>query len=389
MANIRRCFMNGKTVDLPVWEGKNVFALYYNGYCIWKNGMDYNFITKWNLDSQPFIFPAIEEIGNKGFINWNDKNKDYEYDSSLTYSHNYENGEQIVSIQCDITNVKDKAFIDLVNDENISRLTYIEIPETIESIGESAFKGCSLLSQVYINGSNLTEIKNNSFYKCSSLFKIVIPETVNRIGSSSFCYCEKLRDVSSLPNVSYIGDSAFYRCSSLTGFTFSDKLTYIGSYAFAHCSKLLSIIKIPSGVKSILRNTFYFCKEITSVIFEDNGVETIEDEAFENCTQLVSVKFGNSLKVIGYSAFGFCSKLSNFVLPDTIESIGQLAFNACYNLSYVEIPSSIKNIDSTAFFNCTNIKTIRIHKPVDSIPNAPWGAGDYTSGSSDTVVIWD
>lgn len=389
MANIRRCFMNGKTVDLPVWEGKDVFALYYNGYCIWKNGMDYNFITKWNIDSQPFIFPAIEEIGNKGFINWNDKNKDYEYDSSLSYSHNYSIDEQTVSIQCDITNIKDKAFVDLVDNENISRLTYIEIPDTIESIGESAFKGCSLLSQVYINGSNLTEIKNNSFYKCSSLFKIVIPETVNKIGAWSFYYCKKLRDISLLPNVSYIGNCAFYECSSLAGFTFSDKLTYIGGYAFAYCSSLSTPIKIPKGVKNILECTFWCCEKIQSVIFEDDGVEIIEDEAFDNCLSLSYINFGSSLKSIGYNAFNFCTNLKNFVLPDTIESIGMLAFNACRGLTEIEIPSSIKDIDSTAFFNCTNIKTIRIHKPVDSIPNAPWGAGDYTSGSSDTVIIWD
>lgn len=389
MANIRRCFMNGKTVDLPVWEGKNVFALYYNGYCVWKNGMDYNFITKWNIDSQPFIFPAIEEIENKGFINWNDKNKDYEYDSSLTYSHNYENGEQIVSIQCDITNVKDKAFIDLVNDENISRLTYIEIPETIESIGKSAFKGCSLLTQVYINGNKLEEIKDSSFWKCTSLTEIVIPKVIKIIGNNAFGYCSNLKSFPILSDVLYIGDFAFYNCNNLTGITLSNKLTYIGEYAFGYCEQLISPIIIPSEVKKISKCAFYCCKNILSVTFEDNGVEVIEDEAFDNCLRLSYINFGNSLKSIGYSAFNFCTDLKNFVLPDTIESIGMLAFNACRGLTEIEIPNSIKDIGSTAFFNCTNIKTIRIHKPVDSIPNAPWGAGDYASGSSDTVVIWD
>lgn len=390
MSNIRRTYINGKQVDLPVWNGKKVYALYYNGYCVWKNGMDYNFITKWNiLSGETLIFPSIENISHMGVINWNDKNKDYEYDSSLSYSHLYQTSAN-VSIQCDITDIKDKAFVKLVDDENVSKLTYIEIPDTIEIMGEEVFNGCKFLGTVIINGENLTEIKKYTFRDCSALKDLTLPDTIETIGYGAFYNCSQLQNIkSSLSNIKYIDGYAFGYCTRLSVFNFSDNIEYIGAYAFYHCEFLSSRIYISSKVKTIYQSTFGYCRDVVNVSFADNGVEIIEQEAFEGCDDLITLNLGNSLQSIGYSAFGFCDKLQNFIFPDTIREIGVLAFNACRGLTYLEIPNSIEIISQSAFDNCTNLKTIRIHKPVDSIPNAPWGAGDYSSGTSDTVVIWD
>lgn len=386
MPNIRRTYINGEQVELPVWNSKKVYALYYNGYCVWKNGMDYNFITEWIVNNKTLIFPSIETIGNDGFINWSDKIKDYEYNSSESYSHTFIEQKGIVNIECDIVEIIDNCFKE--NDNSVSKLTSIIIPETIKDIGISAFNYCKELKAVVINGENLTEIKTETFKDCSKLESITIPNTVTDLGYSAFQNCTLLNHFPNLNNLNSIGDLCFAFCTNLTSFDLPQTLTYLGEYSFAYCEKLLSGINIPNNITEIKDSTFYHCKSISNANL--NNVETIQQEAFEGCNGLQFLNLGTKLKTIGYSAFGFCTNLQNFTFPDTIESIGILAFNACYDLTELEIPASIQDISQSAFENCANLKTIRIHKPVDSIPNAPWGAGeDDGSGTSDTVVIWD
>ena len=63
--------------------------------------------------------------------------------------------------------------------------SYIEIPDSVTSIGERAFLNCDSLSNIEIpNG--VTSIGEGTFYSCSSLDKIIIPETIEYIGAETF-----------------------------------------------------------------------------------------------------------------------------------------------------------------------------------------------------------
>ena len=56
-----------------------------------------------------------------------------------------------------------------------------EIPNSVTSIGDSAFWGCSSLTSVTI-GNSVTSIGDNAFRGCSGLTSIELPNSVTSIG---------------------------------------------------------------------------------------------------------------------------------------------------------------------------------------------------------------
>ncbi|MBD5361781.1 MAG: leucine-rich repeat protein [Bacteroides sp.] len=64
-------------------------------------------------------------------------------------------------------------------------LTEVHIPNTVKSIGNSAFKGCRRITSVTIPNT-VTEIEDYAFYNCSSLLSVEIPTSITQIGTSAF-----------------------------------------------------------------------------------------------------------------------------------------------------------------------------------------------------------
>ena len=133
-----------------------------------------------------------------------------------------------------------------VHDANAS-ITTANIPETVTyqgttysvtSIGDDAFynplSNCSSLTSVTIPNS-VTSIGNSAFEGCCSLTSVTIPNSVTSIGNSAFNDCDSLTSVTIPNSVTSIGDAAFEGCSSLTSVTIPNSVTSIGNWAFNHC----------------------------------------------------------------------------------------------------------------------------------------------------------
>lgn len=73
--------------------------------------------------------------------------------------------------------------------------------------------------------------------------KVVIPNSVTSIGNSAFFDCSSLTSVVIPNSVIHIGSYAFYGCSSLTSVTIPNSVTSIGQYAFSDCSSLTSVMQ--------------------------------------------------------------------------------------------------------------------------------------------------
>lgn len=99
--------------------------------------------------------------------------------------------------------LKDPTFIGAVLDESDGTLNLgamfaecadiasVEIPDSVTSIGASAFNGCTGLTSVTIpNG--VTSIGGYAFRNCTSLTSINIPSSVSTIGDFAFCECSSL-----------------------------------------------------------------------------------------------------------------------------------------------------------------------------------------------------
>lgn len=216
---------------------------------------------------------------------------------------------------------------------NMSKLTSVYIPNSVQSISGYAFQSCEKLEKV-VFGSNceITEISESLFNGDVSLSEIEFPETVEKIGGEAFSYCKKLKSIVIPSRVNTIEQSAFAWCENLTSVSFGEnsQLQSLGSYAFAYCSNLVDI-KIPEGITTISECMFDSCGIRSFVI--PNSVVEIENRAFAG-SSLMSIK-----------------------IPDNVESIGSAAFDGC-KLTTIEIGENVKTIQNDSFYNCYTLNKV-------------------------------
>ena len=241
---------------------------------------------------------------------------------------------------------------------------HVTIPNSVTSIGSSAFWNCDSLTSITIPNS-VTSIGWYAFYQCSSLSSIVIPNSVTNIEKEAFYGCSSLSSITIPNSVKTIGDGAFERCKSLTSITIPNSVRYIGKSAFAGCSSLSSIT-IPNSVTSIGKGAFLGCKSLSSIVIP-NSVTSIGNGAFYECSKLSSITIPNSVTSIGEGAFLGCKSLSSIVIPNSVTSIGKGAFYECSSLSSITIPNSVTSIGDETFYKCSSLSSITIPNSVTSI----------------------
>ena len=138
----------------------------------------------------------------------------------------------------------------------------------------------------YTIPNSVTTIGDSAFAFCDSLTSINIPNSVTTIGEGAFCGCKSLTNINIPNSVTTIGNSAFSGCDSLTSINIPNSVTTIGKDAFCYCDSLTSI-NIPNSVTTIGKGAFVWCDSLTSINIP-NSVTTIEDGAFYGCENLPS-----------------------------------------------------------------------------------------------------
>ena len=169
---------------------------------------------------------------------------------------------------------------------NCRNIQSVNIPNSVTSIGESAFQGCSNLTSITIPNS-VTSIGEYAFTGCESLSSITIPNSVTSIGEYAFASCESLSSITISSNLTSISEKTFSSCSNLTSITIPNSVTSIGDYAFSSCSGLTSVT-IPNSVTSIGVETFQNCSSLTIVTI-GSGIESIRSRTFALCPELTDV----------------------------------------------------------------------------------------------------
>lgn len=103
--------------------------------------------------------------------------------------------------------------------------------------------------------ANDTTFEGRLFWNCTKLTTVNIPNTITSIGSDVFYNCSALSSVSIPNSVTSIGDAAFCGCSSLASITIPSGITTIEIDTFWGCSELTSV-SIPDTVTRIEQDAF-------------------------------------------------------------------------------------------------------------------------------------
>ena len=258
----------------------------------------------------------------------------------------YLNGSELtnITIPSDITEIKDCAFY------GCSSLTSVTIGNSVTEIGDWAFYGCrgELIINSKIVGTNYTDGNSpiNSWLYGSKFTKLTIGNSVTSIGEYAFYGCSSLTSVTIPDSVTSIGECAFYGCSSLTSITIPDSVTSIDDSAFRNCSNLTAFYgKFASSdnrcliVDGVLHS--FAPAGLTEYTIPDS-VTSIGNFAFEYCSSLTSVTIPDSVTSIGYRAFYNCTALKEvYCMPIVPPSIDSYAFddNATTRVIYVPVNS--------------------------------------------------
>lgn len=219
-----------------------------------------------------------------------------------------------------VTSIGEKAFAESNQFESIT------IPDSIGSIGEGAFDCREDLSKVYINSlenwckidfkdsgsqpmcnfadlyingnlltdltvpDSITSINNYTFSGCTSITSVTLPNCITKICDDAFSFCDNLEKVEFGHELKSIGNYAF-AYTSLKNITIPDSVTYIGDYAFSCCS--FESIVIPDSLTSVNDYAFSYCNKLKTVIIPDS-VTKIGYSAFDECLLISNVLFKGS-----------------------------------------------------------------------------------------------
>ena len=227
------------------------------------------------------------------------------------------------------------------------QLTYINLPQTITSIGNNAFNGCTALGTISLP-SGIKTIGDNTFASCKSLTTITIPDGVTSIGSSAFQGCSNLSTISIPSSVESVGSSAFYGTAWYNNQP--DGVIYIGDivYLYKGTMPVDTHINLKDGTKRISTNAFASCANLTSITIPQS-LRIIDSYAFSQCSGLTSITLPDDVTTIGTSAFSYCTSLTTFCIPNHLTYINSYMFTGCSSLASITIPSSVTTIGSSAF----------------------------------------
>ncbi|MBQ6166046.1 MAG: leucine-rich repeat protein [Muribaculaceae bacterium] len=345
----------------------------------------------------------------------------YKYKGTMTE-------DAMITLKEGTTGIAGEAFM------GCSRLTAINIPNSVTSIGDDAFRSCISLASITVASDNP---KYDSRNNCNAIIETatntliggckntIIPNSVASIGDNAFAGCNGLTSIVIPNSVTEIGHNAFDGCTGLTGIVVEsgnprydsrnncnaiietadntlifgckntiipNTVTAIGGHAFEDCTGLTSIA-IPNSVTSIGYGAFQGCKGLTSIVIP-NSVTYIEDYTFYGCTGLTRIVIPNTVTAIGQQAFyntawfnkqpgglvyagmvaysykGMMPSGTRIALKEGTLGIADYAFQDCRGLTSIVIPNSVTSIGYGAFFDCTGLTSIAIPNSVTAIDQA-------------------
>lgn len=281
------------------------------------------------------------------------------------------------SVSNDITRLGNRTFYEC------KRLTHVSISNSkLTSIGQYAFYNCKRLegfgnstTQINIPKSVVT-IEDYAFKNCTAATKVYMMSNaeLTTIGTESFMQMTGMTDfaIYNATNLTTIGQRVVKGCSSLSSVTLPASVTSIGSDAFASCTALGAEdgfanfkgtldqwAQISFGSSDA--NPAYVAKKLKingTLVTECSLNVPVNGYAFRNNLAITSLTLGSGCTSVGNYAFGGCANLTGtLTIPSTLTAIGSNAFNKCTGFTAIDLmgATGLTTIQSGAFDGMTGV----------------------------------
>ncbi len=270
------------------------------------------------------------------------------------------------------------------NDENIFRfgcenLKNITYSSNIEKNAVKIFDSCTDMHIKFTD--NVTTIGDRAFYGNTGITKVEIPKTVESIGEGAFQECINLEDVTIGSQTGIddyyttVGENAFKDCISIDSLYMGENVRMIRDFAFSGCVKQKYFV-IPNNTKVIQNSVFSGCTSLERVRI-GNGLSQLGDGVFEGCYNLsdIDVQEGNKyFYTVNGSLYGTAGVWGSDIEYDENEVVTKVYdksdliwYNRTSEDEIVTIPENVYRIRSYAFQYADNIKTINANKDLKTI----------------------
>ncbi len=223
---------------------------------------------------------------------------------------------------------------------------------------------------------------------------VTIPNSVKTIGSSAFFLCRNLTSITIPNSVTTIGEDAFSHCSGLASVTIGNSVTTIGEQAFEYCSGLTSVTcyaknppkcgsfcfyNVPKNIPLYIPYIPYTSLSAYQSAEGWKDFTNIITKYFDACGEDLRWKYEKGTLFISGTGemYDFTQTVSpwldlkdsvtNIVFPSNMTSVGKYAFYSFSKLTSIIIPNSVTTIGESAFENCTYLKTITLGKSLTDI----------------------
>lgn len=300
----------------------------------------------------------------------------YEYKNGILYTKDLKtlvmglSNITFANIETTVETINGTAFL------QCSKLSTIQIPKSVKTIGNEAFRNSSLKSITVDSESNYFKTdENNNLYNKEGTILYRLFDTGN---------------VTIKSGVENIVRGAFINNGSIKTMTLPD--SFIGDTTISWGTfPTLDYLFLPEKVNAFDKQVYYRVKSIE--VDKDNPYfKSINNEYILNKTgtelywvksDLSEINIPDTVEVIKLRAVMSQTGAIEIKLPNSVKKIEGNIMDAS-NINRIEIPSSIQEISTSAFSGANSLKEVVIHKKKYSIDGSPWG---NTYG--DRAIIWD
>ena len=172
----------------------------------------------------------------------------------------------------------------------LSSLTEIKIPKKVVDVGSSAFANCTSLKSVDFSASTLTQLPMNMFSGCTSLNDVILPSGLNTIDEYAFNGCSSLKRIYIPASTSNINKTAFTKNADITFYGVGGSTVKYFAYQNGYKFVPLEERQDRSSLNTILVSSDYKLKEdlsayvqatVTSLKQEYSSAKQVYNDFFQ------------------------------------------------------------------------------------------------------------